>query len=338
MKKHIDWKIIVGFVISLLFLYLAFRQVDLKQMGNAFGKANYWYLLPVLVVLLFSHLIRAIRWGYLIAPIGKVGIGNLYSALIIGYMANTFVPAHLGEIFRAYVVGRKNNIPSSAVFGTVVMERILDVFSLLILMGLTLIVYPFPDWVKKSGYISFAVIMVLFLGLILLKIFHGPGLALLQKVLGILPENLANSLFHLVKSFLDGIVPLKKWHHYLMVLVLTVIMWTCYAFMFHLSFYAFDFVNRYDLPWMAALVMLVVTTISIAVPSSPGYVGTYHYLCQQGLDWFGIPQSEALSFAIVAHAINFIPVLLLGFVFLYFEGLSFKNLRKKPGGVVPESD
>ncbi len=330
MNKKFDWKIAAGILVSLFFMYFAFRKVDISQMGSAFAKANYWYLLPVVVILLFSHLLRAWRWKLLLTPLGNISMLNVYSALMIGYMANTFVPAHLGEIFRAYVVGRKSEISSSAVFATVVVERVLDMISLVVLLALTLVIYPFPDWVKKSGYISFVFIAVFVAVLVLLKVFKEPGLKLLKRILSIFPEKFSLTIYDLVKSFLDGIVPLKHWHHYFTIVVITVFMWACYAFIFNLSFYAFDFVNAYDVPWKASLALLVVTTISIAVPSSPGYVGTYHYLCQQGLSWFNVPESEALSFAFVAHGMNFIPVLILGFFFLSYEGLSFRNLQKKP--------
>lgn len=330
-SKRVDWKIVAGLFISLIFLFLAFRKVDFKEMATAFSNANYIYLFPIIFILIFSHWLRAIRWKYFLAPIGRIKTGPLFSALIIGYMANSFVPAHLGDVVRAYVVGRKNTVSASAVFGTVVVERIVDVFSLLVLMALTIIIFPFPEWIRKSGYITFIIIMIFSICLILLKVYREKGLKIMNKVLGFLPAKLSDRLTDIVNSFLDGIVLLKNWKHYVIVFLLTFIMWVCYAYIFHLAFQAFDFINLYSLPWYASLVLLVITTISIAVPSSPGYVGTYHYLCQIGLsELFNVQSDAALSFAFVAHGINMIPMFILGLIFISKEGMSFKSLNKKP--------
>ncbi|MBN2413362.1 flippase-like domain-containing protein [candidate division KSB1 bacterium] len=330
-NKSVDWKILLGLFISLIFLYLAFRKVDFREMGAAFSRANYWYLLPIIVILFLSHWLRAFRWKYFLAPIGHIKTGPLFSALIIGYMANTFVPAHLGDILRAFVIGRKNTVSSSAVFGTVVVERIVDVFSLLILMALTIIIFPFPDWIRKSGYITFAVIMIFSILLLLMKKYRHQGLSIMNKVLRFLPEGLNIRINSIIHSFLDGIVPLKSWKHYIIVFIVTILMWGCYALIFNLAFLAFDFVELYSLPWYASIVLLVITTISIAVPSSPGYVGTYHYLCQIGLvEFFNVQSDAALSFAFLAHGINMIPMFIAGLIFVSREGLSIKSLNKKP--------
>jgi len=329
--KGVDWKIIVGLFISLLFMYLAFRQVDFREMGKAFASANYWYLLPIILIIFFSHWLRALRWKYFLAPIGKVRVVQLFSALLIGYMANTFMPAHLGEILRAFVIGRKSTITSSAVLGTVVIERIVDVFSLLILMALIIIIFPFPDWVQKSGYISFVVIVIFSILLILMKKYRETSLVLINKILRFLPEKLNQRINDIIHSFLDGVVPLKNWRHFIVVVFLTIFMWSCYAFIFNLAFHAFNFIELYSLPWYASLVLLVITTISIAVPSSPGYVGTYHYLCQIGLvELFNVQSDAALSFAFLSHGLNTVPMFIVGLICISKEGMSLKSLNKKP--------
>ena len=133
-----------------------------------------------------------------------------------------------------------------------------------------------------------------------------------------------DGLYH---SFFDGIVGLKNWRHYVITTVLSLLIWAGYGAALQVCLYAFDFVSQYNLPWTAALVTLVITTISIIVPSSPGYVGTYHLLCQLSLGLFAVPKSEGLTFAFVLHGINFIPILIVGLIIASIEGVS---LSKKP--------
>ncbi len=338
MKRIVkDWKIIIGILLSVFFMYLSFRKVEFGHMISAFQQASYIYILPALFIMFFSHWLRALRWRFLLEPVKKIDLATLYSSLLIGYMANTFLPAHLGEFLRAYMVGKKRPVASGAVFGTIVMERIIDVFTLLVLLALTLVVFPFPDLVKKSGYVSFAGIVVLFIILFLLKRYRGPGIRAVEKILAVFPKTFGQKVVDLMDSFLDGIVPLKKVAHYVIVSVLSIAIWLCYAFIFQLLFNAFGFVGLYQMPWYAALVLLVITTISVLVPSSPGYVGTYHYLCMLSLRMFGVPEDEGLAFAFVAHGINFLPLLIVGLLILSFEKTSLTRMQSEAKVTVEQS-
>jgi hypothetical protein len=329
-RQHsLNWKLVIGLLISVVFLVLAFRNVDLVRMGQAFKKANYWYILPAILVLFTSHALRSWRWKFLLAPIQSVPTPRLFSALMIGYMANTFLPAHLGEFLRALVLGRKEPVSASSIFGTIVIERIIDVFTLLALMALTVIVFPFPEWVNKSGYISFAFILFLFVALLLMKRYQSWTFRLMHKLTRFLPDRIGHKLDELLHQFLDGIVPLRRSSDYVIVAVQSIVIWICYMYVFQLIFHAFDFISLYSLPWTAALVLQVITTIAIVVPSSPGYVGTYHYLCMLGLGLFGVPKSPSLSFAFVMHGINFLPLLVVGLVFASVEGLSLRSMQKR---------
>lgn len=319
-------KLVIGLAISVLFMYLAFRQVDFGQMWRALQTARYVYLLPVVAVIFFSHYLRAYRWRFLLDPIRRVDTFSLFSSLIIGYMANIFMPAHLGEFLRAYVLSKKRALSMSATFATIVMERIIDILSLLLLMVLTIFVYPFPDWVSKSGYIMFAVTLGLFAFLVLLKLYAEQTLRIVRPLLRPFPRQWAAKAEETLVRFVEGIVSLKRWTDYVVVAVLSVLIWACYGAVFYFSFLAFDFVATYHLPWTASLVLLVITTVSIVVPSSPGYVGTYHYLCQLALGMFAVPASPALAFAAVVHGANFLPVFFVGLFFAQREGMAISRM------------
>ena len=115
---------------------------------------------------------------------------------------------------------------------------------------------------------------------------------------------------------------LKNCGDYVKVSLLSVLIWVCYTLVFYFSLHAFDFIRPFQLPWLASLTLLVITTIAVVVPSSPGYVGTYHYLCQISLAMFGVPAGPALSFGVVVHAVNFLPVFAVGLIFAYYEGVA----------------
>ena len=314
-------KLGIGILISLFFIYLAFRKVDFDQMWDSFKTANYWYILPAVAILFFSHFLRALRWRYLLDPIRRLDTNSLFSSLMIGYMANVFMPAHLGEFLRAYVLSKKREISMGSTFATIVLERILDVFSLLALMLLVILIHPFPSWVVKSGYIMFATTLGLFLLLILLKKSNSKARPSLRIILKPLPVHFRDKIEAGIERFFSGIVPLKLWHDYIVVTILSAAIWGCYGLIFYLCLHAFDFITTFDLSWYVSLILLVITNISVVVPSSPGYVGTYHYLCQISLVMFGVPPGPALSYATVVHAVTFLPVLVVGLLMANFEGM-----------------
>jgi uncharacterized protein (TIRG00374 family) len=330
LKKIVNnWKVIAGVLLSALFIFLAFRRVDFSQMGRAFAGADYWLLIPILAVIFLSLLLRARRWQYLLAPIRQVRLPGLFAALVVGYMANTFLPAHLGEVVRAYHARKKTGISASIIFATIVVERLIDIFALLLLMGMALVVFPFPGWVQKSGVIMLVLVVGLFALLLLMKKYRRQTLAVSDRLTAFLPAKASGRINELLDQFLNGIVALKSAGHYLTVGILSVSIWVCYALTFQLLFYAFDFVSLYHLPWTAALVVLVITTISVVVPSSPGYVGSYHFLCQLSLGLFAIPKGPALSYAFVMHGVNIFPVFFLGLFIISREKISLASLTKE---------
>ncbi len=326
-----NWKVWLGLLISLLFLFLAFRKVDFRQMARAFAAADYWYVLPTIGVMFLSHFLRALRWKFLLEPVQTVPVGSLYSALLIGYMVNNFMPAHLGELVRAVVLGRRRAVPSSAVFATIVIERIIDVLGLLLLLALMLLIHPFPSWVKTSALILLAGILVLIGLLVMLKAKSERAAALILKICRPLSEARQQKVADLFRSFLNGLKPLRRKAHYFWVAVLSLLVYLGYVLSFQILFHGFDFIKTYSLPWDASLVLLVISTISIVVPSSPGYVGTYHYLIQLALALFAVPAGPALSFAFVMHGLNFIPQLIVGFILVLVGGMSLRSIRETRG-------
>jgi uncharacterized protein (TIRG00374 family) len=321
LTKSLNWKLWAGLLVGALCLYLAFREVDFGQMWDSLKSANYWYLLPAILIVLFSHFLRAFRWRYLVDPVKRVDTPSLFSALIIGYGANMAMPAHLGELLRAYVLSQRHKIPMGSVFATIVMERIIDVFSLLVLMFSAVLIHPFPQWVVKSGYIMFAAALGSFVFLVFSKKSPRRTDTFLQYILKPVPERIGSRIKRSTERFFSGILPLKGRRDYVVVVLLSVSIWVCYGLVFYVCFQAFDFIGTYRLPWYAGLILLVITTISVVVPSSPGYVGPYHYLCQVSLAMFSVPESPALSFAAVVHGVNFLPVLALALLFAGYEGL-----------------
>ncbi len=321
MRKH-TLHLAFGLTVTAVCMWLALRGVDFGQMARALAGARYGLVGLAVAAMMAAHLLRALRWQYLLFPVQRVGTGRLFSALVIGYAANSFLPAHLGELLRAFVLGKKSGISAGAAFASIVVERILDVIALIAVMGLVVIVHPFPSWVEMSGVLMLAGALALLAALVGAKRYEPRTAAIVRYLLKPIPERIGGRIETLALNFVHGIQPLAAPRHYLGVGALSIGIWACYAAVFYLCLAAFDLTRLYSLPWHAGLVVLVLTTVSVVVPSTPGYVGTFHYLCQAALLMFGVPASEALSYAIVAHAVGILPVTLVGVAAAQIEGVA----------------
>ncbi|MBU2514726.1 flippase-like domain-containing protein [bacterium] len=321
-KNNTVLKLMIGIAISGLFLYLAFGKIDFGKMKESFQNANMWLFIPAIFVQFIAHWVRSIRWQYFLNSIKRVPVSTLFTATMIGYVGNTVLPAHLGEVFRANVVGNKEKISTSSTLATLVIERLIDVLSLLVIMVVALIIYPFPDWVTKSGYIMFVLTIGLFVFLVLLKQKNDNTVRLLNFGLKLLPKSIAQKVDGIITSFIDGINGMERKRDYLIVFVLSLSIWFFYWLTLLFVFLSFNLFEIYNINIVSSVVLLVITTISVVVPSSPGYVGTYHYLCQLSLELFGVPRSVGLSFAFVAHGLSIIPTAIVGFFFAWRVGIS----------------
>lgn len=318
-------KLILSLLVSAVFTYLAFRNIDFALMWRTLALANYWLLAPGLLFMYVSLWLRALRWGYFMRPIKPVGFQKLFSSMMIGYYGNNVFPFRLGEVLRAYAVGQSAGVSRMASFATIFVERIIDVISLLLLLGVSLLFHDYPAWIEKGGAILLSVTVACTVFIVFLMKRTERTLGFVMRVLRPFPEKVKQIVSKLLASFLEGFGVFKKSEHFGTITWQSFAIWLCYAVIVYVTLEAFELNSRYNMPPGASLVILVMTSIAIMVPAAPGYVGSFHWVCQQSLMLFGISASESLSFAVVSHVVNFVPITLLGFYYYYRQHL---DLRK----------
>lgn len=322
-----NWKHLVGILISAIFLFLAFRKVNLDELKFALESANYIYLVPVLFLTFLSLIIRAFRWRFLLQPVKEIRISSLFSAIVIGLMANNLLPARLGEFVRAYAIGQKEQISKSSSFATIVVERIFDGVTLMSFLAVIIIFCSFssPGWLTNASYIALVFYLFSLLFLILLKVKTKRVLGSLAFILKLFPEKIRLTLINVLNSFVDGLKILNNTKNILASTILSLFVWLPYAIIIHCLLISFGI----HLPIYASFLLLIIVCLGIMIPSGPGFVGTVQFFCVTGLALFAVPRSQALSFSIVYHASIFIPVTALGLIFFFIEGLSFAEIRKR---------
>jgi len=324
-KKH---SVAIGILISALFLYLAFRRADLGEIYAQLRVARYWILVPAVALTILSLWVRAYRWGFLLHPLKRIGPGTLFSATAIGFMCNNLLPMRLGELIRAFVIGRSTGVRASAAFATIVVERLFDLFAMIGLFGFLLVFAPFHNRPFKMGALMACIGGLIALGLLIL--FHLRPHTCERWLRPLLPRLVRERVLSLLRSFAGGLEIFRDLPRLLGVAGLTIVMWLLIAIVIKLCFSAARLEELGSpLPPTASLVSLVVIAIGVMVPSGPGFVGTMHAAAVFGLEIVGYRHADlALSFAILYHASQWVPVVIVGLIYLVKENLSLGQVKR----------
>jgi uncharacterized protein (TIRG00374 family) len=304
--------------------------MDINEFASALKDAKYIYLIPAVSCMLLSFWFRALRWKYLMEPIKKIGTKKLFSATMIGYMGNNVLPFRLGELLRAYAIGKSARVSKVSSFASIFVERIIDMFSLLMILAIIFIFYPFPEWIKRAGYIIFTLTVGLLIFAIFLRNNTPKTVSFFRSVLRALPQKFVSRIENFIESFSKGLTILSKTRHYGIIFLLSAILWPLYVGSVWFLFFSFDF----NLNILAGFVVLIFGSIAITIPSAPGYVGTFHGFTVAALALFGIQSDPARAYAVILHASNYVPITLLGLLFfwkehLHFSEVSFKQMEKE---------
>ena len=324
--------IAAGIAISIIFMGLLFRNVNFGELMAALRGANYWWLAPNIVMVMFAMYQRAYRWKFMLRPVKEVSFDKLLAATCIGFMANNVLPLRLGEFVRAYSLAYQDRgVSKSASLATIFVERmVFDLVALLLIFGtvLTFAQVDVPDEMKAGVYVA---ILVALSGLALvLYLALRPTQAgeKITRYLFFLPERVKDTIRTVVVKFSAGLEFMIQAKAISWVGIQTLFVWLFMGASNYFVFLAFGF----DLPLEASYFLLVVVSISILVPSSPGFVGVYHVGTVFSLTQYGIGKEEALSFALVLHAAQYVPITLMGFYYLRKEHLSLKQLGREAVG------
>lgn len=329
MKKGFDIKFWLGIIVSVFFMALLFRKIDFNQLWSALVRVDYRYILLAVVCTFTSYFLRAVRWHYLLIPEKRIPLSSLYPATIIGYMTNNLLPARLGEFVRAYVLAQREGLQTPAVFASLVIDRLFDGFTVMLILLFTLFTLRLPQGLAEAetvlrtgGVVTFVLYAGVVVFLILLKRQTMRTLAWTGVMLKPFPPQFSERIIPLLGSFIGGLRMSSKGGHLAAVLVSSLAVWLFCIIPVDMVLQGFGI----HLPITASMFILVLLVFAVMVPASPGFVGTYHYACFKGLSAFGIAESTAVSIALVLHGIGFFPVILAGFYHLWQGKMSLKGL------------
>jgi hypothetical protein len=319
----------LSIAISLLFLGFAVRGVDWEQAGAALGGANYFWILPTLPVTVWTLYIRAQRWRVFLHAVGVPGMRHLVAATNIGFMANMVLPLRIGEVIRPVLVSRREGLPLSGVLASVLLERIFDMFTILLLFGVSASIVPVSDQVRQWGWMLMGLATSVGATIALIRWQEKLALAIARRVTDLLPPKVGEGLYGFIAGFVKALEMLDSPVTFLRAFAWSLFLWVVIASVYTFAFLSFHM----DVPvFVGSLVLTAVVAIAVSVPSAPGYIGAFQLGCVLGLAIFAVPKSEAIAFSIVVHLTQFVSVIAAGLYSLWKENISLREVESVETG------
>jgi uncharacterized protein (TIRG00374 family) len=353
------WRLLAGALAAALLLAFFFRGMDWASLGHALAAARLLPLAVFVVVSVLIYVVRAWRWGWLLQPLARVRFVDLFSATMVGFTSGLLIP-RAGELVRPWLVSRRYPVPFSAGLATIILERIIDMITVLVLFSIYLFVLPAPaeqhdgrvlfelwglrptamGFIEAGGVVAIVTVVVAIAVLAALHAKPARVIGWLEARLARAPRWISGPLSRVLHSFSDGLAVLRApLAHLGGIFAQSLALWLLIALGFQLNNAAFGI----DLPFRAAFLLIAFLVVGVAIPT-PGMVGGFHAFYLIALaDVFGVPRERAAAAGIAAHALSNVPVLLLGLAFLGREGLSLGRVaqvaregRMQPEGQTPQ--
>jgi uncharacterized protein (TIRG00374 family) len=304
------------------------RHANLADVWRQVQRARLDLLGAAIAVVAATYWARAVRWRYLLSPIGPTRFRTVFRATIIGFAALGLLPARAGDVLRPYLVSRQEGLSLSSLFATIVVERVLDLIAVLSLLALYVTLGA-----DVSGLSSAQVRLVEMFGLaaLLLAVVlwvlasHPKRVEELAMSAGrVLPHAVARKLATIAHAFSVGLAVARRPRELVPAVLWSFVIWTIGALEVWIVTRAFGMA----LPFAGSFLVQALLVVGVAVPTPAG-AGSFHEAYRYGMTtFFAAPNDAAIAAAIVLHAISFGPVILLGLVFMAQDGLSLGRLKE----------
>lgn len=330
-------RVAISLGLAALLLVLFLRTLDFAAVGRAIAAAHVpWLLVATLAGLLGTPLLRSWRWGLLLKKAGRPSPLQLNSATAIGFAASTLLPARAGEIVRPVALARSARLPVAPCLASIALERLIDLVTVIVLFVAYAVGWAPTgmggeetgrfELLRRSAFLLGigTLVGLAFLGFLAAKPERVDRLV--RPLLRPLPDRIGAKLESILHSFLDGLGALGTVRDVLVVGAASFLLWMLISFQIWSTMRAFDLV----FPFPVAFFVLTWAILGLAIPT-PGGVGGYHAAVAYSLfGFYGVSKNTAAAFALVSHALSFVPITLIGLVFLVAGGFSLKSLADEP--------
>jgi len=354
MNKKIGISLLLGTAVSITTLYFAFRNVPVKELFEYLTTIDYIWIIPTVGAILLAFCLRAARWRFILASNYSVGFWQAFHPLMIGFMINCVLPGRVGEFARPLVLNRKEAVPVSTGLATVAVERIFDLIILLLLfLAVSSFVRIAPGFtVAFGGYqLDYGVLVTVFNGMLKIGFLMFIGLVLVtlgktrelanRLILSVpellffasrssrdwLKEKICRPAVGIIENIASGMALIKNPKRIIICLTYSLAVW----FFTALSYYLFSIgCPQVNLTLSEMTAVMVIICFVIALPSVPGYWGLWEAGGVFAMLLFGVSESEAAGYTLANHAVQIVPVVLVGLVSAWISGVNIRQVYGQP--------
>ncbi len=321
-KKKQFW----GSIIAIVLLAYCVKDISINQIKIMYQSVNFYYLIPSLVFSFGMIIFRAVRWRVIIEKTKKVGLYRIISLYSAGQVVNISMPALTGQVGRLLLFAKKENLKKTYVFSTIVLEVLFDAVTMfLFIIFLSTASFAFPP-----EYRSVSIILAIGTGILIILLYL---ILQFEKQIGVIGKKVLRgrwpgvyiTLKKFSRSFTKGISLLRSTQYFFRTFLFSLASWVAHALLIYFLFRSFGF----DLPIIAAIVVMVLNTLALMIPITPGNAGTFELVVVGALLAYGVPKSDAVLFALALHILDFIPIFIMGLFFLRSEKIDFKEIKKQ---------
>ena len=324
-RSGFRWHTLAIAALTIGLLWLFFRGLDIREIGRAISRAHWGLILVAVASVFVTYVLRAWRWLSLLRPLGHARFVPAFRTTVIGFMATFLLPARIGEVLRPYLMARHEGLQPAATFATIVIERLLDLATVLLLFAVAL---PFAG-VDVGGPTRlwsalFAIAAVAGLAILFVLAGHPERLGrVTARLTRRLPAKLAGTAEHLVRTFAEGLKVMRSPGHLATAVAWSIPVWISIAVTIWLTSQAFDLTFSF----LGSFLVVGYLTVGVALPT-PGGAGGFHAFYLLALtQFFGANPAVAGAAAIVLHLVSFVPISILGLVYMWQDGLSLGRLK-----------
>ena len=316
-------QLIVGVIISAVFVWLALRGLHLQDVIESLRTANYWWIIPGVAVYFAGLWARTWRWHYTLRHLKPIPLKRLYPLICIGYFGNNVFPFRAGEILRSYVLKQREDVAISASLATVFIERIFDGLVMLLFVFLALPFAPLPTFYRNS-VVVLTLMLVGATGVFVWMAVQPHRVEVFYKWLAqrILPEGIRLKTDGIYEKFMSGLKSLSSGSDVLMIFATSVVVWLMETVKYWFVMHAFPF----SVSFLVLMLMNGIVNLATTLPSAPGYVGTFDTPGIEVLSAFGVDRAIATSYTLTLHAALWVPVTLVGAWYFWRGRLRMKDV------------
>jgi uncharacterized protein (TIRG00374 family) len=314
--------IVLGIAISGALLYVAAAGLSIDKMIDTVAHARLWPWLPFAVLsYLIGHWVRGLRLSVLVSKETNLSLTTGTNIIVLGYAVNNILPFRMGELARMGMLFERTGIPFMQSASVTVLERVLDGLTIVFLLAASMLAVTVDGWMFELLTKASLIFGIALSGVLLLVLRPRWVVSVASRMSGSLVPQKQNVVLRTATSVTAGVSFLQRASDAVVIAMLSVAVWLCEAGMFWALLPALGL----EANPMVAMMAMAVTNLGILVPSTPGYIGVFHFVCMKALMLTGVIKATALAYAVLVHLAFFIPITLWGVGVILWYGVKLSS-------------